>query len=79
MQNRNRMITRNGRICCDICGRFVPYREYYIWTNYGGCQDLEPPDPQHSHVKCFESLPEDRKQLIIRTTWHKPFHQKWEL
>jgi hypothetical protein len=73
------MITGNGRFICDLCGKFVSWSEHYTWTPYGGCQDLEPPDSQHAHVKCFDNLEEKTKQLLVTTSWRKPFHHKIDI
>ena len=74
------MITKNGRLQCDYCGRFIPYLGvYWTWTNYGGCQALEPPDPMHSCDKCYLSLDDRRKELLNNTTWRKPFRVQYEI
>lgn len=72
------MITKNTRIRCDLCGKFVPFNEYYTWTEYGYCYSEEPPDPNHAHVKCFENIDEDYRNLINRISWCKPYHHKYE-
>jgi hypothetical protein len=73
------MITQDSRLKCDLCGRLMSFKEsYYEWVPYGNSNDLEPPDEEHSHVKCYENW---GKGLIQRTSWIKPYlinNLKWE-
>jgi hypothetical protein len=56
---------------CYFCGKFFSYKEsYYSWTPYGGYEDIEPPDEEFSHKKCYENY--DGKELIHSTSWLKP-------
>jgi len=66
------MFTKNGKIKCDICGKFIGYKSHYDWTHYGSLLDLEPPDPNHAHIECYENQSEHEKQLTERTSWLKP-------
>jgi hypothetical protein len=72
-------LTKNFRLRCDICGRFIGFDSpRYSWTPYGGSQDLEPPEDEHSHKKCFEDNEEKWKNLIIKTSWVKPYLCNYE-
>lgn len=61
---------------CSICGKFFSYHEdFYIWTPYGSCVDLEPPEEERAHRKCFENY--NGKELIHTTSWLKPTLLEW--
>ena len=65
--------TKNGALKCDICGKFIAkFDKHYDWTYYGNSNDLEPPDPNHAHLKCFESQTEKEKSLTEKVSWLKP-------
>ena len=66
------MITKNNKLKCDICSKFMSFNTGYIWTPYGNSTDMEPPDPEYAHIKCYENLSERQKNLIIKTSWIKP-------
>ena len=64
---------RNPFRCC-ICNKFLSYSSArYTWTPYGNSFDIEPPDEQMCHKKCYEDLSKKGKDLIIYTSWMKPF------
>ena len=66
--------TKNDRLRCDECGKLMKFNEpRYQWAPYGQCNDLEPPDDEHAHKKCYESLPTNRKELIKKISYIKPF------
>ena len=65
--------TKNNRIRCDICGKLMGYHEWYTWTPYGSCMDLEPPDSQEAHVRCYEGMTEAERHLTERISWIKPY------
>jgi len=56
---------------CYFCGKFIGYGEaVYTWTPYGGVLDLEPPEDEHAHARCYDNS--SMKDLIIKTSWMKP-------
>ena len=63
---------KNGSLQCDICGKFIGYKSHYDWTYYGNSNDLEPPDPNHAHIECYESQSESEKGLTEKASWLKP-------
>lgn len=68
-------INKNGVMQCDICGRFISYsNEYFEWTYYASATVLEPPDPQHAHIKCYEKehSTKEQKERMKRICWIRP-------
>jgi len=64
--------TKNNRLQCDICGKMMAYEDRYSWTYFGSCADLEPPDPNDAHIKCYEAQSERERELTARVSWIKP-------
>jgi hypothetical protein len=65
------MITKNYKLKCDICGRIMSWKtSYYVWTPYGNSNDIEPPEEEHAHKKCFDNYD---IALIQRTSWIPPY------
>jgi hypothetical protein len=56
---------------CWFCNRFMLLSDdaYLWWTPYGGVIDMEPPDDEYAHVKCWNDAPLAQKKLIQRTAW----------
>lgn len=62
---------------CIICGRYMAMgKGYYKWTPYGNSLMEEPPDEEYVHISCYENLPQKSKNLIIKTSWRKPYKVK---
>lgn len=67
------MITKNTRLRCDICNKFISFKENkYTWVPFGNRFDIEPPDEEHAHIKCYNNLNDNSKNLIIETSYIKP-------
>lgn len=67
------MVTKNGRLRCDECDKFMSWKEpFYIWTPFGSYFDYEPPEPKHAHKECYETLEENSRIILITTSWIKP-------
>ena len=65
------MVTNNDKLKCDICGKLMSWKtSYYVWSPYGNSNDIEPPEEEHAHKKCYEAYD---ISLIQRTSWIKPF------
>lgn len=46
-------------IRCEDCGKWVRMKKIYIYTNYGGCRDIDPPDSTYCCKWCtYEINPE---------------------
>ena len=50
------MVTNNDKLKCDICGKLMSWKtSYYVWSPYGNSNDIEPPEEEHAHKKCYEA------------------------
>jgi len=59
---------------CSECGRFLKLDAQTIsYVLFGSCVDLEPPDPEYVHFKCWEKLSSSSKELTKRVSWIKPY------
>ena len=66
------MITKNGTLRCEQCGKFMSWsKPYYVYTPYGSYRDQEPPDDCHIHKKCYENLSDSSKKYL-NVSWQKP-------
>lgn len=63
-------ITMYYQIKCEICGKFC--KPYDKGVYYGGCLDLEPPDPVYFCNKCADSKAKDPQKVIVNCWWIKP-------
>lgn len=60
---------------CYFCGRFMSYfdMEWAVyWTPFGGSQDLEPPENDIAHHRCWRLETEEKKKAIRYISWSKP-------
>ena len=57
---------------CEQCGRFVGYANHVIYSPYGGCLDLDPPDPVFECLKCWDEQGEKWRRLTYDISWTKP-------
>jgi hypothetical protein len=57
---------------CSDCGRFCSYLTAYIYTPYGNCTMMEPPDEEFICGQCYNSLDERGMELLYNTSWLKP-------
>lgn len=57
---------------CEQCGRFIGYANYVTYTPYGGCLDVDPPDPAFECLKCWDGQEEKWRRLTYNISWTKP-------
>lgn len=61
---------------CHLCSRFISYRllnESVHWIPYGGPIDLDEPEPEYAHRRCWKKANVDgRTALIRRVAWVRP-------
>lgn len=69
------MRRKTSRVClpnCYWCGQWVGWKAgYYTWVDYGSVMDLEPPDPEFAHTRCWKTH-ESHQALLNQWTWSKP-------
>lgn len=65
------MWMKNARLKCDLCGKFMGWNNYYVWSPYGNTCMEEPPDEEHAHKECYEAQ-KDGGLLIRNTSYIKP-------
>ena len=52
------MITENGQLKCDDCGKFISHNDAkaITYTPYGSTSDSEPPDPLEICGRCVHKI-----------------------
>jgi DNA-directed RNA polymerase subunit RPC12/RpoP len=62
-------------IRCNSCGRFISTkdRSAIVYTPYGNCLDLEPPDTQYKCGKCWKETSKEFKELTYKIAWIGPY------
>ena len=58
--------------CCH-CGKFLSYKNYVVFTPYGGYDDPEPPNEKFMCIDCYDKIDKD---LIYRISYVKPWIYK---
>lgn len=61
--------------CCG-CNEFMSYRQLsrsITYTPYGGGLDLDPPEQEYYHRKCWRKLSKQDKILIKKISWMLPY------
>jgi hypothetical protein len=54
---------------CHLCGKFVSWKDFVVCTPFGSVLDLEPPDDEYFHPKCYEGWIGKRLLDDPRYTW----------
>lgn len=55
---------------CELCGRFVSWRNGYAsYIPFGSQNDLEPPDEQFMHTSCYEALNPTQQRYYSKWVW----------
>jgi len=65
------MITKNGRLKCDICGCFIGENDKVAVTYvpFGNILDEDPPEAEHDCGKCVSKYSEWQKNYAEHQTW----------
>ena len=61
---------------CVGCNEFMSHRQLsrsIIYIPYGGALDLEPPEDEYYHRKCWRKLKPNEKTLVRKISWMLPY------
>lgn len=65
---------------CYLCNLFMTWsyvRAWAVeWTPFGGSCDVEPPDAEYAHLRCWNSTEPGRRARITQTSWIAPSFPK---
>ena len=64
------MTCNTDQIRCEECGQFCRPADDGVY--YGGCLDLEPPDPVYFCRRCVDKYLQDPERVIVGCWWIKP-------
>ncbi len=67
-------LVRFNPIKCAECGKFMSYDDLVmakVYTPYGNCLDLEPPDGEFIHRRCYDSMSYNSKLLLHSISWQE--------
>lgn len=65
---------------CIYCGQFLSWRyvgAYAVrWTPHGDYLDLDPPDEEFAHLRCWNGDRTGLRRLITGNAWLAPYSKR---